>query len=194
MKTNLVRTSKFLSLVLRHKPEHIGLTLDEHGWADVEELIVKCHQHRVHLSVALMDKLIASDNKGRFSFNEDRTKFRANQGHSIKVDLQLAEVEPVKALYHGTARRNHKAIREEGLKKMKRHHVHLSADYETALIVGKRYDKKTPMVYRVDAPRMALRGHRFYLSENGVWLTDHVPPRYLQVCSEHEVVLDGPLS
>jgi putative RNA 2'-phosphotransferase len=194
MKTNMVKLSKFLSLVLRHKPEHIGLTLDAHGWASVEDLIVKCHQHRVYLDVDLLEKLVEMDKKKRFSFSEGLTKIRANQGHSIHVDLQLANVEPVKALYHGTARRNHKVIREEGLKKMKRHHVHLAADFETAWIVGKRYDKKSPLVYRVDAPRMALRGHQFYLSENGVWLVDHVPPRYLQVCSEHEVVLDGPLS
>lgn len=194
MKTNMVKLSKFLSLVLRHKPEHIGLTLDEHGWADVEELIVKCHQHRVDLDVYLLDKLVRVDKKRRFAFSEDRTRIRANQGHSVKVDLQLADVEPAKALYHGTARRNNAVIMEQGLQKMKRHHVHLSADFETALIVGKRYDKKHPLVYRVDAPRMAMRGHQFYLSENGVWLVDHVPPRYLQTCSEHEVVLDGPLS
>jgi putative RNA 2'-phosphotransferase len=174
-----VRISKFLSLVLRHKPETIGLLLDEQGWAAVDELLQKMEGAGFHLDQAMLQQVVETNNKKRFAFNEDGTKIRASQGHSIAVDLGYAEKIPPAALYHGTAEKNVPAILRGGLKKQKRHHVHLSAEKQTAIQVGSRHGK--PVVLEVAAGRMQEDGYRFFLSANGVWLTEEVPSRYLQL-------------
>jgi putative RNA 2'-phosphotransferase len=174
---NHTAASKFLSLVLRHQPELIGLTLDENGWVSVEELLKQIQTKGYHLSSRQLKELVDTNDKKRFVFSEDGQWIRAAQGHSITVDLQLTPATPPTQLFHGTAERNVTIIQKEGLKKGKRHHVHLSADVETARAVGTRYGK--PVVFVVDAAAMQQEGFVFYLSENGVWLTDAVPARYL---------------
>lgn len=157
----LVRVSKFLSLVLRHQPERIGLTLDNHGWADVEELITKSKQAGMKINSEILDDVVAQNNKKRFTFNEDGTRIRANQGHSILVDLDLRTIQPPGVLYHGTATRFLQSIKTEGLLSKKRHHVHLSTTEETAISVGRRYGK--PVVLVIRAGEMAQQGYEFYL-------------------------------
>jgi putative RNA 2'-phosphotransferase len=174
----LVRTSKFLSLVLRHRPQLAGLTLDSAGWVSVETLLRGCASKGLPITRDELDDVVARNTKQRFAFDETGTLIRANQGHSVEVDLELKPAEPPYVLYHGTSERAGAAIRREGLKKMRRHHVHLSADAETARIVGARHGK--PLVLRVDARAMRGAGFTFYRSENGVWLVDNVPPEYLQ--------------
>lgn len=170
--------SKFLSLVLRHAPETIALELDENGWANVNELIAQCNKSHKKLDVELLDYVVENNDKKRFAFNEDKTKIRASQGHSISVELALEEVEPLHFLYHGTVGKFMQSIRNEGLKKMNRQHVHLSKDRETAIIVGSRRGK--PEILSINAPKMHQDGFKFYVSENGVWLTDHVPAEYIE--------------
>lgn len=170
--------SKFLSFVLRHSPETIGLKLDENGWANVDELIPQSNKHKVPLDFDLLQVVVATNDKKRFLFNEDKTKIRASQGHSINVELNLNEVAPQGFLYHGTIATSIDSIKETGLQKMSRQHVHLSKDKETAIKVGGRRGK--PVILTVDAERMQLEGFKFYLSENGVWLTDEVPARYIE--------------
>ncbi len=167
------RTSRFLSLVLRHQPEKIGIALDEHGWADVEALLAG-----MGLSREDLEQIVAGDEKMRYSFNEDHSRIRANQGHSIPVDLELEPLEPPEYLYHGTVGWFLASIQREGLTKRSRQYVHLSPDAETAAKVGSRRGK--PVVLRVRAARMQADGYRFYRSANGVWLTDRVPPEYLE--------------
>jgi len=170
-------TSKYIALILRHKPETIGISLDEHGWANVSDLIDGIN--RTHpLDMAALEKIVAEDNKQRYSFNEDKTLIRANQGHSIPVDVELKECEPPQYLYHGTGEKYRCAIDEQGLLHKSRLYVHLSADIETANTVGKRHGK--PVVYRVWSGRMHKDGFRFYKSANGVWLTEHVPTKYIK--------------
>ena len=174
---NIQETSKFISLILRHKPETIGITLDEHGWANVDELIAgisKTHE----LNREMLEEIVRTDNKHRYSFNEDKTLIRANQGHSIPVDVELEEVEPPKYLYHGTGEKFREPIDAEGLKPKSRLYVHLSEDIETATKVGSRHGK--PVVYRVFAGWMHKNGFRFYKSVNGVWLTKDVPTMYIK--------------
>ncbi|MDX6191541.1 RNA 2'-phosphotransferase [Flavobacterium sp. Fl-318] len=171
-------TSKFLSFVLRHSPETIDLKLDENGWANVDELIPQSNKHKVPLDFDLLQVVVATNDKKRFIFNEDKTKIRASQGHSINVELNLTEVVPQGFLYHGTVAASIDSIKETGLQKMSRQHVHLSKDKETAIKVGGRRGK--PVILTVDAERMQLEGFKFYLSENGVWLTDEVPARYIE--------------
>jgi putative RNA 2'-phosphotransferase len=173
----VVATSKLLSYVLRHRPDSIGLALDAHGWAEVDELLACLAQHGKPVDRALLERTVAQNDKQRFAFNEDRTRIRASQGHSIAVDLQLREAEPPAMLYHGTASRFLKAILAGGLKAGARHHVHLSADLHTAMRVGARHG--FPAVLLVDAARMRADGIPFYLSDNGVWLTGEVKPKYL---------------
>lgn len=173
------RLSVFLSMVLRHQPEAAGITLDEHGWADVEELIAGINGTGREMDLDLLKEIVATDEKGRYRFSDDGTLIRANQGHSIPVDVELKEVEPPQVLYHGTAKRFLQSIREEGLKPMSRLYVHLSKDEETAVKVGKRHGE--PVVLEVDAGRMAADGQKFYLSENGVWLTKAVGKEYLKI-------------
>lgn len=176
MKT-LTETSKLISLVLRHKPEALGLTMDSHGWVDTQALIEKLNAKQP-FDMDMLEEIVRTDNKQRYSFNADKTCIRANQGHSIPVDLELLPQEPPKVLYHGTATRFSGSIEQEGLKPMQRQYVHLSALLETALTVGKRHGK--PLIYEVDAEAMRKAGFLFYCSENGVWLTAAVPPVYLK--------------
>lgn len=178
-----IRKSKFLSLVLRHKPEVIGLTLDKNGWANVDELLRCLKTKHSDFTLAVLESIVASDEKKRYAFNHDRSKIRASQGHSINVDLGLSPKSPPPILYHGTAWDNIDSIMEKGLIKGRRDHVHLSQDDKTAIQVGKRHEKKStkPAVLFIDAKKMSEDGHVFYFSENGVWLTDHVLPKYISV-------------
>ena len=176
MKTN-APISKFLSLVLRHKPDTIGIQLDESGWADITDLVEKSRKAGVNLNPDLICTIVATSDKQRFSISTDGLRIRANQGHSIDVDLGLEETEPPLLLYHGTATRNLTSIRQQGIFKGGRQYVHLSLDKETAEAVGKRYGK--PVVLTIQAGRMQENGFKFYRSANGVWLTDHVPMEYI---------------
>lgn len=176
------KLSKFLSLVLRHKPEQIGIALDEHGWANVDELIDGFKKSEREMNTEILAEIVVTDNKQRYSYNDDKTLIRANQGHSIPVDVELKEMDPPPFLYHGTAMRTVAQIMKEGLKPMSRLYVHLSKDVATAKNVGKRHG--TPEVLRVNSFRMAEDGIKFYLSENGVWLTKYVDPKYLEVIYE----------
>lgn len=177
MDKQLKGTSKFISLVLRHKPEEIGLALDENGWANVTELIERMGKRGHKFDFNTLKEIVDTNEKKRFSFNEDCTKIRANQGHTIEVDVELKATTPPAVLYHGTAAKSVDSIMQNGLSKMQRLHVHLSADYETAVKVGQRHGK--PVVLSVDATAMQAEGHTFYLSENNVWLVAEVPAKYL---------------
>lgn len=169
-------TSKFIALILRHKPEEIGITLDEHGWANVNDLIDGIAKKQP-FTMEMLEEIVSSDEKMRYSFNEDKTLIRANQGHSIPVDVELEEKIPPAILYHGTGEKYICHIDEQGLIPKSRLYVHLSADYDTAVKVGKRHG--TPVVYKVAADKMQEEGFKFYLSVNGVWLTKQVPISYL---------------
>jgi len=171
------KISKFLSLVLRHKPETIDLELDAHGWASVSVLLAKLQDIFPQIGLEQLKYVVENNNKQRFSFNEGQSKIRANQGHSQTVDLQLDPIEPPEFLFHGTATRNLQSISREGLKKMNRHHVHLSESFQTATQVGMRYGK--PVVLKVMAQRMWQSGVLFYRTANGVWLTERVAPNYI---------------
>jgi putative RNA 2'-phosphotransferase len=182
MAPQYTKTSKFLSLVLRHKPDTIGLQIDKAGWASISELIEKARKAGVSLSPELIRRVVATNDKQRFSISSDGSRIRANQGHSIPVDLGLQEKKPPDFLYHGTATRNITAILKEGIKRGKRNFVHLSLDEETALMVGKRYGK--PVVLIVQAGLMHRDGFQFNLSENGVWLAEYVPVGYIAMLKE----------
>ncbi len=174
---DLTRTSRFISMILRHKPEEIGIILDEHGWADVQALIEGVNKTHP-LTMELLEEIVRTDEKGRYSFNEDHTLIRANQGHSIPVDIELEKQIPPKYLYHGTGEKYRASIDEIGLIPKSRLYVHLSADIETAINVGKRHGK--PVVYRVWSGLMHKNGFDFYKSVNGVWLTGEVPAKYIK--------------
>jgi putative RNA 2'-phosphotransferase len=169
----LVKKSRFLSLVLRHKPEEIGLVLDEHGWVRVDQLLPK-----MDMDMVTLKEIVATNNKRRFEFNYNMTEIRACQGHSIEVDLQLSRRCPPEFLYHGTQRAFLDSIKKEGLVKGKRNHVHLSADIETATKVGSRHGSKT-VVLTIKSGEMYQDTFKFYLSTNDVWLTDYVPYKYI---------------
>ena len=171
--------SKFLSLHLRHQPEALGLTLAAGGWVEVDALLAACTRHHFLITRAELDEVVVTSDKQRFAFDPSGTRVRANQGHSTAVDLQLEPVPPPDVLYHGTTVGNLGVIREKGLQKMARHHVHLSSDVPTARSVGARHG--LPVVLAVDSAALARDGFAFYRSANGVWLVDHVPPEYLQV-------------
>ena len=175
--SDLKNTSKFISLILRHKPEVIGITLDEHGWADVQQLI-KGVSRNYQLTEELLEQIVAEDEKQRYSFNEDHTLIRANQGHSIPVDVELEQVIPPQYLYHGTGEKFRESIDRIGLIPKSRLYVHLSADLPTALKVGSRHGN--PFVYRIRAREMSEKGYPFFLSANGVWLTKQVPVAFLE--------------
>jgi len=181
MAADVVKTSKFLSLVLRHKPDEIGLSLDENGWADVEELIRRCVAHGMPLTRALLDRVVAESDKKRFAFSDDG-RIRASQGHSVEVDLALTPTDPPEFLYHGTAVHFLDSIRADGLIAGKRRHVHLSRDEATAAAVGRRHGRVVVLVVR--ARDMHAAGHAFYLSANGVWLADRVPVEFLDLPAE----------
>lgn len=171
--------SKFISLVLRHNHGAIGLFLAENGWADTSALVDKMNKVGMQITPALLDYIVATNAKKRFQFNKDKTQIRANQGHSINIDLQLTPVQPPSILYHGTAKRSLASILQTGLEKRNRQWVHLSPDIPTASEVGKRHGK--PVIVIADAATMYKEGFAFYLSANGVWLTESVPPKYLAI-------------
>ena len=173
----LVKASKYLSKHLRHQPERLGLTLEPGGWVRVDDLLAACAAHGFRLSRAELDEVVARNDKRRFGFDDAGTRIRANQGHSLDVDLCLAPVRPDGVLFHGTTAARLDSILREGLTRQNRHHVHLSADIETATRVGARRGR--PLVLEVAAPQMVADGFEFFRSENGVWLTTAVPPRYL---------------
>lgn len=173
---SLTQTSKYISLILRHKPEAIGISLDEHGWANVNELIAGVS--RTHpLTMEQLEELVRTDDKQRYTFNHDKTRIRANQGHSIPVDVELQETPPPDILYHGTGHKYSKEIDRTGLISKSRLYVHLSEDISTAINVGSRHG--TPVLYKIMARKMYADGHTFYRSVNGVWLTKKVPAEYL---------------
>lgn len=172
-----VRISKFLSLVLRHQPEVIGITLDDNGWTSVTILLEKMQQKGEALTTEMLEYIVATNSKKRFAFNEDHTQIRASQGHSVSIDTGYAAQQPPAVLFHGTADRFMPSILSEGLKKMSRQHVHLSADKITAINVGSRHGN--PIVLEINTAQMYADGYLFYLSENGVWLTGHVPVQYI---------------
>src|SRR6478672_11499013 len=167
------QNSKFLSLVLRHEPELIGITLDEAGWVAVDELLAGCARQGRAISRAELAEIVRTSDKQRFALSEDGTRIRANQGHSVPVELGHEPATPPEVLYHGTAEKYLASIRREGLRKGERHHVHLSDRVETAKAVGSRHGRL--VLLEVAAGRMARDGHTFYRTTNGVWLTDHVP-------------------
>lgn len=173
------KVSKFLSLILRHKPEEINLILDGNGWANVAELIEKSAKAGSDFSLEELAEVVATNDKKRFVFDETKTRIRASQGHSIAVDIGFEERIPPPILYHGTAEKNLDSILEKGLEKRARHHVHLSSEKDTARKVGVRYGK--PVILQVDAAQMSARGYKFYISANGVWLVDAVAPEFLKV-------------
>ncbi|QEG02374.1 RNA 2'-phosphotransferase [Stieleria maiorica] len=177
-KDKLVSTSKFLSLVLRHRPEVIGAKLDPEGWLAIDELIAQANSHGKALTLELLHEVVATNDKKRFALSDDGLRIRASQGHSVSgVELNLEQQTPPEVLYHGTVAAFLDSIRATGLQKRSRHHVHLSPDEETATKVGSRRGK--PIILRVAAETMHRDGHQFYLSANGVWLVDAVPPIYL---------------
>lgn len=180
MEQDLIGLSKFLSLILRHKPQTIGINLEYNGaWADTEDLIngINC-TGKYKIDMETLEKIVEEDNKQRYSFNEDKSKIRVNQGHSIDVDMGFTEKIPPEILYHGTAERFVKDILKDGLKKMNRQYVHLSKDEETASKVGIRHGKLR--IFKVFSGEMHQQGYKFYCSDNGVWLTDNVPPEFLE--------------
>lgn len=171
--------SKFLSLILRHKPEVVGIKLDQNGWADVDALIEGAMDKGKEMDLPILEAIVASDEKQRYAFNEDKTKIRANQGHSVKVDLELEPVKPPKILYHGTTERFVQSIMLKGIEPRSRNHVHLSEDVDGAMEVADRRDDA--MIFKVFSGAMFRDGFHFYQSANGVWLTDLVPNKYLDM-------------
>ena len=168
--------SKFISLILRHKPEIIGISLDEHGWAKVSELIEGISK-QYDFNMEMLEEIVSTDEKQRYSFNEDKTLIRANQGHSISVDVELEKIEPPEFLWHGTGEKYVSSIDKQGLISKTRLYVHLSSNKETAIKVGKRHGK--PFLYKIKSKEMWQKGFVFFLSKNGVWLTKEVPVIYL---------------
>lgn len=173
-----IRLSKFLSLVLRHQPETINITLDENGWTDTQTLIEKISQTEFSFDFNTLKHIVDTNSKKRFAFNATWDKIRANQGHSVEVELGYIYKNPPRVLFHGTGQKSVTSILKTGLQKRKRHHVHLSADIETAIKVGQRHGKS--FVFEVLAEEMFSNNYEFYLSANGVWLTDNVPVQYLK--------------
>ena len=175
--------SKYLSYLLRHEPQAIGLQLDADGWADIDELIAGAARHGRQLDRATIESVCATSDKQRFALSDDGQRVRAVQGHSTAaVQRQYPAAQPPERLYHGTATRFLASIRAQGLKPGARHHVHLSADVRTALAVGARYG--VPAILEVDARRMHRQGHTFFVAENGVWLTDAVPAEYVALIDD----------
>jgi len=180
-----VKISKFLSLVLRHQPEKIGLDLDENGWASIPELLRACSRNQFSITPAELQTVVANNDKQRFAISADGTKIRASQGHSIAIELDYTPITPPDILYHGTAERFLPSILSMGLVKQNRHHVHMSSDRATAHKVGSRHGK--PAILAINSSQMSTEGFQFYQSENGVWLTEHVPVIYLKVLNLEEL-------
>ncbi|HBH0413487.1 TPA: RNA 2'-phosphotransferase [Clostridioides difficile] len=173
------RLSVFISLILRHKPETIGIKLDDYGYVDVNELIEKINNTGRNINIEILEQIVKEDNKQRYSFNEDRSKIRANQGHSINVNVELRELEPPRFLYHGTATRFLDNIKKEGIVSKSRLYVHLSNDIDTAVKVGKRHG--VPVVLKINTGKMYENGYKFYLSENNIWLCKYIPFEYVEI-------------
>lgn len=178
MNKQLTEISKFLSFVLRHNPQAIGIVLDAEGWVDVDELLMACQKNGKPITRPQLDETVASNDKKRFALSPNGRRIRASQGHSVHVDLGLAPQEPPELLYHGTIADFLDAIRDNGLQRGQRHHVHLSSDEKTATTVGQRRGR--PIILVIEANRMFRDGFSFYRSDNGVWLTDAVPTDYLR--------------
>jgi putative RNA 2'-phosphotransferase len=174
----LIHISKFLSLVLRHQPETIGVQLDHNGWTDVNELIERANNYGVQLDRQTLNHIVETNSKKRFAFNDTLDKIRASQGHSVEIELGYKNQKPPEILYHGTGEKSVQSILDTGLEKRSRQHVHLSSDIETAIKVGQRHGK--PFVFKVFAEQMYNDHFQFFISDNGVWLTDHVPTKYLE--------------
>lgn len=174
---SLTETSRYMSLILRHKPETIGITLDEHGWADTKALIDGISKTKM-FNMKILEEIVRTDNKQRYSFNEDKTKIRANQGHSVPVDVELEQKLPPEYLWHGTGQKYVLSIDKQGLLPKSRLYVHLSTDEKTAVTVGLRHG--IPVIYKVHSGQMAEDGYEFFHSVNGVWLTKEVPVKYLE--------------
>lgn len=179
---NLTKISKYMSLILRHRPEVIGLTLDSHGWADVRELIRGIKAKYPDFSREMLEEIVESDEKQRYSFDQNGMRIRANQGHSVHVDVDMEEMDPPEILYHGTGRKSLSSILEKGLLPGNRLFVHLSKDTETARKVGARHGD--PVIFIVHAGQMAKDGYTFRLSANGVWQIPEVPVKYLELTYE----------
>jgi putative RNA 2'-phosphotransferase len=173
----LLKISKYLSKHLRHQPQRIGIELAPGGWVKVDELLAACKKADFKISHEELELVVVNNDKKRFSFDESGTLIRANQGHSIEVDLQLEAQIPPNILYHGTGEKSVESILQTGLNKMSRHHVHLSVDIETAKKVGARHGNA--VILLVNTTKMYEDGFKFYCSDNGVWLVDNVPPKYL---------------
>lgn len=178
MRKDLISTSKFLSFILRHRPETIGIFLDANGWVSIQVLLDHANMYNHPISRELLDEVVFTNDKKRFSYSPDGQMIRANQGHSIEVNLELVPIQPPDILYHGTVEKFLNSIRASGLRKMNRQHVHLSATVETARSVGKRRGK--PVVLSISAGKMYHDGYQLFLSLNGVWLTDSVPCKYIK--------------
>lgn len=174
-----VRISKFMSLVLRHEPRKANLTLEPGGWVLIDGLLSGAAAAGLCFTRAELEAVVAACEKQRFAIDDTGTRIRANQGHSAEVELDFQPAEPPAELFHGTADRFLSVILREGLLRMARHHVHLSPDADTARKVGSRHGR--PVILAVDAAKMRGDGHAFYCSANGMWLVEHVPPRYLRV-------------
>lgn len=170
--------SKFLSLVLRHKPETIGIQLDQNGWIDISELIEKSNKYGVQFDRETLNHIVATNLKQRFAFNDKLDKIRASQGHSIEIELGYTNQKPPEILFHGTSEKSVQSILDKGLERQNRQHVHLSSDIETAVKVGQRHGK--PFVFLVLAEQMHNDNFQFFISDNGVWLTNNVPTKYLK--------------
>ena len=179
MKNQVTRTSKFMSYVLRHNPSEIGIELDKNGWVDIDQFIERANEHGKKINRSLVEQVVVTNDKQRFAISEDGKLIRANQGHSVEVELALEPQTPPKYLLHGTAEKNVDAILNNGLNKMSRHHVHLTESMTTAHAVGQRYGKV--VIFEVNAEKMASDGFEFYKSENNVWLVESVPARYLEI-------------
>ena len=173
----LKHASKFLSLILRHRPEVVDISLEEAGWVDVDTLLTAIQTQKNWYTRKVLDEVVATNNKKRFEFSDDGVKIRARQGHSVDVDLGYEPKEPPDKLYHGTALKFIDSIRAQGLRKMKRHHVHLSQDHDTASNVGSRHG--TVVVLTIDSKKMFEDGHKFYVTGNGVWLVESVGSNYI---------------
>ncbi|MGK7877256.1 MAG: RNA 2'-phosphotransferase [Xenococcaceae cyanobacterium] len=176
--SRLVKISKYLSYHLRHHPDKLGLQLAPGGWVSVDKLLTACREHKFPINRTQLNEVVERNDKKRFSFDTSGTRIRANQGHSVEVDLHLEPLVPPDVLYHGTREGAVKSILDQGLCKMSRHHVHLSTDIATARNIGKRWG--CPVIFAVDAASMHKAGYTFYCSDNGVWLVDWVPPEYFK--------------
>ena len=176
-----IQISKFLSLVLRHRPETIGIQLDQNGWTDVDTLLEKSNRYGVKIDKEILKYIVATNSKKRFAFNESFDKIRASQGHSVDIKLGYINQKPPEILYHGTGEKSVQSILETGLEKRNRQHVHLSSDITTAVKVGQRHGK--PFVFKILAEKMYNDKFEFFLSDNGVWLTENVPTKYL-ICEK----------